>query len=95
MHQPIVVSYGVGRDSTALLIEMQRRGLRPDAILFADTGSEKEQTYAYLPVIRRWLAEHGFPPLTIVRYQPRQNEVQRSCSRVSQNGETDRPGCKI
>lgn len=71
MHPPIVVSYGVGRDSTALLIEMQRRGIRPDAILFADTGSEKEQTYFYLPVIRRWLAEHDFPPLTIVRYQPR------------------------
>lgn len=48
-----------------------RRSRASAAILFADTGSEKEQTYAYLPVIRRLLVEHEFPPLTIVRYQPR------------------------
>lgn len=68
--QPLVVSYGVGVDSTAMLIAMHRRGIRPDLILFADTGAEKPETYAYLPIIGAWLKKVGFPPITIVRYQP-------------------------
>jgi hypothetical protein len=38
---PLVVAYGLGVDSTALLVEFARRGLRPDLVLFADTGGEK------------------------------------------------------
>ncbi|WP_291333094.1 hypothetical protein [Desulfovibrio sp.] len=48
---PLVVSYGMGVDSTALLVEMHNRGIRPDLILFADVGSEKHSTYAYLDII--------------------------------------------
>jgi hypothetical protein len=33
----LVPAYGAGRDSTALLIELHRRGIVPDLILFADT----------------------------------------------------------
>lgn len=68
--QPLIVSYGIGVDSTAVLVAMQKRGVRPDAILFADPGGEKPETYAYLPIIQAWLAMVGFPPLTIVRYEP-------------------------
>lgn len=68
---PLVVSYGVGVDSTAMLIGMAQRGIVPDAILFADTGAEKPETYAYLPIISAWLAKVGFPQLTIVRYFPK------------------------
>lgn len=67
---PLVVSYGVGLDSTAMLVAMHQRGIRPDLILFADTGGEKPETYAYLPVIQAWLAMVGFPPVTVVRYVP-------------------------
>ncbi len=67
---PLVVSYGMGLDSTAMLVEMQRRGIRPDLILFADTGGEKPETYAYLDVINGWLRSVGFPQVTVVRYQP-------------------------
>lgn len=49
--QPLVVAYGMGVDSTAVLVGLQQRGIRPDLILFADTGDEKPATYAYLPVI--------------------------------------------
>ncbi len=42
----LVVSYGVGLDSTAMLVEMHNRGMRPDLILFSDTGGEKPETYA-------------------------------------------------
>lgn len=70
---PLVVSYGIGVDSTALLVAMWRRGIRPDLILFADTGDgdgEKPETYAYLPIINAWLEKVGFPLVTVVRYVP-------------------------
>lgn len=68
--QPLIVAYGVGVDSTAMLVAMHNRGMRPDLILFADTGGEKPETYAYLPIISAWLEKVGFPAITIVRYEP-------------------------
>jgi hypothetical protein len=68
---PLVVAYGLGVDSTAMLVEFARRGVRPDLILFADTGGEKPETYAYLQVIRPYLAGVGFPDVTVVRYRPK------------------------
>jgi hypothetical protein len=68
---PLVVAYGLGVDSTAMLIEFARRGIRPDLILFADTGGEKPETYAYLPVIQEYLAKVGFPAVVTVRHVPR------------------------
>jgi hypothetical protein len=69
MHKgrPLRVSYGVGVDSTAMLIGLNRLGIRPDLILFADTGGELPETYAYLPIIGRWLKAQGLPPVTIVK----------------------------
>lgn len=64
----IVVSYGGGTDSTALLVEAHRRGIRPDLILFADTGSEMPHTYDYLPVMAEWCAKVGFPEIQVVRW---------------------------
>ena len=49
---PLVVAYGLGVDSTAMLIEFADRAIRPDLILFADTGGEKPETYQYLAVLR-------------------------------------------
>ncbi len=68
---PLVAAYGLGVDSTAMLIEFVHRGIRPDHILFADTGGEKPETYQYLRVIRPFLARSGFPDVTVVRYQPK------------------------
>ena len=65
--QPLVVAYGLGVDSTAMLVGMHQRGIRPDLILFADTGDEKQVTYDYLPVINAWLAKVGFPLVTVVK----------------------------
>jgi hypothetical protein len=61
----IVVSYGAGTDSTALLVEAIRRGIRPDLIVWADTGSEHPRTYAYLPIMRAFLADHGLELVTV------------------------------
>lgn len=68
--QPLVVSYGLGVDSTAALVGLYREGVRPDAILFADVGTEKQETYDYLPVINGWLREVNFPEVTVVRNLP-------------------------
>ena len=69
--RPLVVAYGVGVDSTAMLVGLKQRGIRPDKITFADVGGEKEETYAYLGVIAPWLEFASFPPVTIVRYVPK------------------------
>lgn len=71
MNSPLVVSFGLGVDSLAMLIGMHQRSIRPDLILFADTGSEKPETYDYIPTVRAWLAKVGFPELTLVRYEPK------------------------
>lgn len=67
---PLVVAYGLGVDSTAMLIEFVRRSIRPDLILFADTGGEKPETYQYLEVIQPYLQQVGFPEVVTVRYRP-------------------------
>lgn len=64
---PIVVSYGMGTNSTALLIGLKERGLRPDLIMAADTGNEKPWTYAHLYVMQAWCADNGFPFIEMVR----------------------------
>lgn len=65
----VIVSYGAGVDSTAVLVGMHKRGERPDYILFANTGGEKPETYHYLfGVLNPWLAEIGFPEVTVVQY---------------------------
>jgi hypothetical protein len=65
--QPLMVSDGLGTDSQAALIILARAGIRPDLIMFADTGDEKGRTYAFIDVLRPWLKKVGFPDLTIVR----------------------------
>lgn len=70
MRAPLVVAYGLGVDSTAMLVGMVARNIRPDAILFADVGGEKDETYAFLPIMNEYLARNGFPLVTVVRYVP-------------------------
>lgn len=71
----IAVAYGGGRDSTAMLIEAYKRGIRPDLIMFADTGSEMPHTYELVRTFSAWLVERGFPEITIVRKTRRNGEV--------------------
>ncbi len=62
----IIVSFGGGVNSAALLVGMQERGMKCDAILFADTGGEKPHTYDFVDIMDRWLKKHGFPEITRV-----------------------------
>jgi hypothetical protein len=54
-----------------MLVEFAQRGIRPDLILFADTGGEKPETYRYMPVIQAYLKRVKFPPVVTVRYEPK------------------------
>jgi hypothetical protein len=74
---PIIVSFGAGVDSSAMLVAMKRRGIIPDLILFADTGGEKRETYAFAKYIDSWLRSWGAPTVTWVRH--------RTTDRVSYN----------
>ncbi|QOT74535.1 hypothetical protein H5V43_21940 (plasmid) [Sphingobium fuliginis] len=67
---PVVLAYGVGVDSTAMLVELESCGEPPDLVLTADTGVEKPETYAYQAMMRQWLAARGIPYET-VRYRPK------------------------
>jgi 3'-phosphoadenosine 5'-phosphosulfate sulfotransferase (PAPS reductase)/FAD synthetase len=66
---PIVVSYGGGTNSTALLIAMHLKGIVPDKIIFADTGNEHPETYRFIERFDDWLESVGFPRITVVRYE--------------------------
>src|SRR3546814_10871749 len=67
---PVRVAGGAGVDSTALIIELAEAGGPIDMVLFADTGSEKAETYAYLPIVRAWMDSRGIPN-AVGRYEPR------------------------
>lgn len=84
--EPISVAYGMGVDSTAMLVGMRRRGIRPDLILFADVGGELPETLTYGEhVLRPWLAAVGFPDLVPVRYRPahgRYTTLEENCTHL-------------
>lgn len=78
---PVVVSYGAGTNSTAVLIEMARRGEPVDLITFADTGGERPETYAYLALFSDWLVAHGMPAVTLVKKGGRVETLEQDCLR--------------
>ena len=67
---PVILNLGMGVDSTSMLVGLKRAGLIPDLIHFADTGSEKPETYEYIWTIQPWLEANGFPGITIVWRSP-------------------------
>lgn len=66
---PVLAAWGAGVDSTAMLVELVSRGEAIDQVLFADTGAEKPDTYAFIPIFRRWLERRGVAS-EVVRYRP-------------------------
>lgn len=70
---PIVVAFGGGKNSTALLEIMYLKGIRPAAIIFADTGNENPETYSFIEWYDGILKSRGWSGISVVRY-----EMQRS-----------------
>ena len=65
---PAVLTYGGGTNSSAILVELIKRGYEPPAlIIFADTGAEMPHTYAHIKVMSEYAINHGYPAIRIVR----------------------------
>ncbi len=69
--QPIVLADGIGVNTTGLMARIAKLNWRPHVILFADTGGEKQSTHDYKLLRDEWLKKEGFPPVTTVKYQPK------------------------
>lgn len=54
---PLIVAYGGGTNSTSMLCGFHHLGIKPDLILFADTGGEFQGTYVHLEIIRQKVRE--------------------------------------
>ena len=80
---PIMVSYGAGTNSTAMLIEMVRRGEHVDVITFADTGGERQETYDYLLMFSAWLVERGYPEIIRVVKGGKAETLEENCLRMN------------
>lgn len=72
----IIVSYGMGTDSTAMLGLLHKQGVRPDQITAADTGDEHPHTYRFLDLVQTWCARVGFPAIEVVRWVDRQGRTR-------------------
>ena len=70
-----IVSCGLGTNSTAMLIGLVERKERVDLVMFADTGGERPETYAYGERLSRWLVERGYPAITVVKTTGRDGAV--------------------
>lgn len=83
MSRPLVVHHGGGTNSTAMLVGFVERGIKPDLILFADTGGEKPETYSFLDKLNLWLTDHDFPRIITVRYNSlKDNTLEAECERL-------------
>lgn len=74
----LVVSYGGGVNTIALLILLARAGRIPRAIVMSDPGSERRTTMHYRDMVMpAWLERQGFPHVTVIdrksegHYRPR------------------------
>jgi len=77
----IVVSWGAGTNSTAMLVGLKERGIVPDAITFADTGGEKPATYQHIEYMQGWCKANGFPAIVVVKKGGRQETLEEECLR--------------
>ena len=63
-----ILAFGGGLNSSALLVEATSRNIVFDAILFADTGGERPDTYAHITQMSNWAIQHGQPEIERVAY---------------------------
>lgn len=63
----IVLCYGAGTNTSAMLVGLKNKGIRPDLIIFSDTGAERPHTYAHIEFMQKWLTSVGFPQIIIVK----------------------------
>lgn len=73
---PLVVSASGGKDSTACMIALRAAGM-PFRAVFADTGWEAPETYAYVDTLRSI-----FGPIDVVRAESKTGEPRAMVDRI-------------
>lgn len=61
-----IISVSGGKDSTAMLLHAYERGIEPE-LVFADTGHEHPETYAYVEYLNDWCREHWGREIQVVK----------------------------
>lgn len=70
-----VLCYGAGTNTSAMLVGLKNKGIKPDLIIFSDTGAERPHTYAHIEFMQKWLASVGFPEITVVKKVDKNGDV--------------------
>ncbi len=85
---PAVISFSGGRTSGYMLRQILDEGLRPDVhVIFADTGKEREETYAFVSDVEarwgvsiEWVHRAGYFDQLIADKKMLPNPVMRFCT---------------
>jgi len=75
----LVISFGGGVNSLAILVGLRERGERPDVIVFGDPGAEKPETYAMLDKVDEWCGSVGFPRIVRVKNDGISPTLEEDC----------------
>ena len=70
-----IVAFGGGTDSTAVLIGLRDRGLKPDKITFADTGGERQEVYDHVYIMNTWARKNFGVDIEIVKARRRDKQT--------------------
>lgn len=83
---PIIVSFGGGTNSTAMLCGFRERGIVPSLICFADTGGEMPHTYEHIQEMDAKCQEWWGLGIEMLHktYQGRFEGLEGECLRVHQ-----------
>lgn len=79
---PVVMAYGMGTNSVAMLVGLKERGENVDLILSADTGGERPETYEHRDFMSRWCESNGFPEIVCVKKGGMQETLEENCLRM-------------
>ncbi len=81
---PVVAAWGAGANSTAMIVELVRRGEPPDMVLLA-AMPEQPRTRPLIPLFRDWMDAHGVPnevveyKVTRCKHWPPYNDLLEAC----------------
>jgi hypothetical protein len=68
--QPLVVCWGIGQDSSGALVGLKERGIKPTLVVFAQVGSERQESYALRHEYDNWMERTWGIRSVDATYQP-------------------------